>query len=296
MAKKKARQNTVPVSSGFLEFIRVAAGPGFVLAGYGIMLASFWAGVCLVYLGALICLAEAIWDPRLLDAPYRIQVSVVGLIFALVAFFTINVVGADAPLGVLSYPGGNDPNPHIADIYVALNDSSPDDYGNLNIVISPDAWTHKASISQDPNGCVLSPEPGDTIATAVITKAGKDAMTANNAFGQFSLRDSLGNTFTTMAYQNGYRLTCATVRSHLTTLILFESASPNDAVMKSLPSLNLKSGQWGVSAGEFTPSSPGNGGWDFLGPKPHPSFVSISGTYKKGERTYRINEKVKIAN
>ena len=294
MAKKKVQRKTVRVSPGLLEFIRVAAGPGFVLAGYGMMLSSFWAGVCLAYLGILICLAEAIWDRWLLDAPYGIQVSLVCLIFAFACFFTITVVGEKAPLGVLAYSGGDNPNPQIADIYVALNNSSSDEYGNLNIVINPDTWTHEASISEDSNGCALSVEPGNVIAAGTITKGGKETITANNAFGQLSLHDSLGNTFTTMASQNGYRLTCSNVHSHLTTVILFESVSPNDAVLKSLPRPNLKSGQWGFSAGEFKPSGPGGSLWGFLGPKPHPSLVSINGTYKKGERTYRINEKVKI--
>ena len=117
-----------------LELIRVAAGPGLVLAGFGVIPAFFWWGVFLVYLGILVCLAEAIWDPWLLKGPETSQVSIIGLVFASASLFTIAVVLRANPL----YVGYRITDTKLVELHIR-NDSEQDDYQDMDLTMCMDA-------------------------------------------------------------------------------------------------------------------------------------------------------------
>src|SRR6266853_4061317 len=289
-----------------LELIRVAAGPGFVLAGFGMIPASFWWGVCLVYLGIVVGLAEAMWDPWLLKKRGAIQVPIIGSVFAFATFFTISVVLANAPIAIVVYLGGSENyapgtqiggiewNPKFTDVRVALNEPSMDDYQSLNIVISPDTWTHEAAILNGPKDCSLSPEPGDAILAGWTKKGGDDTVVGNNVFGTFNFHDSLGTELPPMAIRNGYRLSCNSFQAHSTIQLVFASVTLNNEFLKPLQQPNPKQGQWGFSVGEFAPGSAKYSIWDIFGSRPHPTIVSLVGSYRNGPRTYLINKTIKI--
>src|ERR1022692_540481 len=74
-----------------------------ILGGFGIMRAYFGLGLFLVYLGFALLIWEVCLAPLLLRRPSWVQLSGMGVVIALLSWFSIQIAGARAPMRVDSY-------------------------------------------------------------------------------------------------------------------------------------------------------------------------------------------------
>src|ERR1039458_5315369 len=54
---------STPTAPPTLAWIRVIAGPAFCLGGLGLIPVFFWTGVSIIYVGFVLCLVEALFEP-----------------------------------------------------------------------------------------------------------------------------------------------------------------------------------------------------------------------------------------
>jgi hypothetical protein len=130
-----------------LSAVRALTGPGFIIGGWQLMSASFIAGVCVVYFGFALCLAECILEPWLLRKPYQWQVACIGLILLFADWFSIGVVFVPAPIDVSAFamgpvynlnPGGLDWKPSYNELNVVFANQTDVPYENFNVLVRPD--------------------------------------------------------------------------------------------------------------------------------------------------------------
>jgi hypothetical protein len=267
----------------------------------------FWLGVSLVYLGFALLVGETILERELLKRPLWLQIGFVALAFLFCGIFSIEIVGAHAPIASYSYAMRNGEyspdtvisgiiwDSHFTDLRVALTNSSDADYEDVDVTIRPDKWVYRASLVTDHSGCELSPVVGNSSSGNALywTRAkqdGKTNITATKAGTDFDIHDNSGNVYTLLASQSGYRLRCARFPSRFTVLIVFAAVTvPSDALLDK-----ITPGTWGVKiTGDATPNLPV---FNHLGPRPYPLALVLKGRYRKILKSYSINETIAVRN
>jgi len=203
--------------------------------------------------------------------------------------FTIGIVCADAPLAFGSYAvrhgnysdgvniEGITWNSHFTKLSIAVVNGTGDDYTDLDLAIIPDSWTYKAAIVGN-SQCTLIPIGGNTI-FSTISKGGGRKFTMHHVGDKFGAEDDMGDVFTPLATDGGYRLICTKFPRHFTLEVLFSSVSIDpDVLREASPARNLKSGEWGATALELANVK---SDFDMLGPRPWPLEVRVTGGYTR---------------
>jgi hypothetical protein len=209
MATHKNRHREDSRTAGPLAGVRAFVGPAFVIGGWQIMSFSNVAGLVIVYFGFLLCLAECTWEPELLRRPYQLQIVLIGAAFALVAMFTILVVGVQAPLEIFAtgnnaeYPSGELVgdiawNTKFYPLRISINNPSTHDYNDVDFVIRPDKPITK--ITQISGFCRIHFE--DNLPTT------EDLAVISTSGGVTALSPAL------LAADSGYRARCDTLPAH----------------------------------------------------------------------------------
>jgi hypothetical protein len=277
--------------------VRAFAGPTFVIGGWQLMQLSNLAGLLIVYIGFLLCLAEAIWEPELLRRPYQIQIALIGAVVYLVVAFTIGVVSVAAPLEI--YARGNSadyPNIPIGDIpwqstyyplRLMLANNSSHDYNDLDLIIKPDKPITK--IAQITGFCRLHFEDAVPLTQEMVVRSA--------ASGQVSALSTI-----LIATDGGYRVRCNTMPAKSAIEIIVAVVTPDDKPLKKPTTwiedvIRQPAMEDGVSLVNhwFTDSrNPNLATGEVFSPKPLPSFVWVYGTYKCLNRIKGKTEKILI--
>jgi hypothetical protein len=280
------------------------AGGISLLGGFGLMRAYFWMGVAVVYVSLGLLVWDLCIDPLLIKGRAWIQIVGIGIVFVLFDLITIGIVGANAPITFNSYAlrsgnysdgidiGGIPWNSHFTNLTVAVVNPSDDDYSDMDIAIVPDVWTYKAVVIGDNSQCKLVSIGGNTILTT-ITKGGGRKMTLHRLGDKFEAEDEMGDVFTPLATNGGYRLICSKFPTRFTIKLVFATVAINQDVLRTSPKPNLKTGEWG---GAFSEWSGVKSEFDMLGIRPSPSRVAITGKYVKIMKPYSISTTVGVEN
>lgn len=263
----------------------------------------FWPGVAVVYISLGLLVWDLCVDPLLVKSRVWIQIVGIGIVVVLFDLITIGIVGALAPLTFNSYAlrngnysdgidiGGIAWNSHFTNLSVAVINPSDDDYGDVDIAIVPDVWTYKAVIIGD-SQCKLVSIGGNTLLTT-ITKGGGRKMTMHRLGDKFEAEDEMGDVFTPLATDGGYRLICSKFPRRFTIKLVFATVAVNPDVLRVSPKPNLKPGEWG---GAFSEWSGVKSEFDMLGIRPSPSKVAITGKYVRIMKPYSISAVVAVEN
>jgi len=264
-----------------------------MFGGFGLMRYYFWPGIAVVYVWFAVLIWEICFEPELIKRPVWIQVVGIGIVGVLFDIFTIGVVAARAPIDIYSYAmrsgnysdgtdiGGITWNSHFTALTVAITNSTADDYTDLDLTVRPDKLTYKAVIFGDSAGCNLSSIGGNTIFTS-ITKGGATKVTMQHLGESFEAQDNVGDVFTPLATESGYRLRCGKFPGRFTIRIVFGLVAIHpDLIPKQLPA----PGKVGMSYVEIAgPKS----GLDILDSRPSPSTVIVTGNYARKLKPYSI--------
>ena len=211
MSGKRKKRPRAHVRSDLVTLCRAFVGPAFVIGGWQLIPLSYVVGVLIVYAGFALCLAECIWEPALLARPYQLQIALIGVVFALGAAFSISVVLVLAPLTFDSYAmrkathaDGTDVegihwDSRFTELRVAVTNPTDDDYRNLDVVIQPDKWIHKAVVVNRLSVCDLTSVGGNVVEASLPNKTGMTTFRATRIGDSFDFHDSMGNTYTTLA-------------------------------------------------------------------------------------------------
>lgn len=306
MSRKRKKQPvkttlTMP-RSDFLALVRPFIGPAVVIGGWQLMPQSYLTGVLIVYVGFVLCLAECIWEPALLSRPYQLQIALIGVIFALVTVFSINVVFVWAPLTFDSYAMRKGEYPsgtviagipwdrHLTDLRVSVTNPTDDDYYNVDLIAQPDKWSYKAAISEENTGCLLTPMGGNSVLIVPSAKGGPTTVTGHRVGEKFEAADNAGDVFEHFITDGGYRLRCEKFPAKFTVQIVFALASINRDLQSKLSSRELKSGEWSITTGELMPINK----FDLLELRPSPSLVTIRGNYNSGAKRFSISRTLRV--
>src|SRR6266567_2429075 len=137
--------------------------------------------IVLAYAFFMLCMLEIWFEPSLRRLRWPLSVVIVSAIF----WFSIAVPFAKSPLELKAYvpPGGHADaasiggiywDSHFTDLRIAISNSTANDYQNLDVLLKPDKWTHKAAVLSGA-GCTLSEVGG-----AVLTMAKMPVKTSKN--------------------------------------------------------------------------------------------------------------------
>ena len=217
-------------------------------------------------------------------------------------WFSIAVPFAGAPLEVAAYvpPGGHANaasidgiswDSHFTDLRIAMSNSTPIDYQDLDVLLKPDKWTHKAAVLSGA-GCNLS-EVGGTVLTMAkipIKTSTQTRFTAMRVGDGFETSDNVGNEYVVMASESGYRLRCAAFPSMSTIKVVFALVAPQPSI---LPHMTGRPGGFGFEAEAFS----GVTDWvEMLNTKPSPGKITVSGKYTSGIKPYSIEQAITVTN
>jgi hypothetical protein len=276
-----------------------------VFAGLALMYRYYHLGVLVVFIGFGIWLWEACVDPWVLNRSLQFQISLIVLVLLWIDIFCIGVVGIQAPIAFQSYAMRNGyypPNTNIAgiiwdsrltDLRVVITNPIDDDYENLDVKVQPDRWTYRAALLNNP-GCDLSPMGGNTISSAVNAKGGATTITSTRIGTGFDFQDNVGDVFTVLATEHGYRLRCTTLPAHYTIQLVFAIVSVQSELLRKigLPHNEIAQGKSGMTIAEIagTKSS-----FDILGIRPSPSIVVLDGSYTRKFKPFKIAKTLSVA-
>lgn len=234
-----------------------------LLGGFGLMRIYFWPGVAVVYISLGLLILDVCIDPLLIKGRAWIQIVGIGVVGVLFDLITIGIVGANAPLTFNSYAlrngnysdgvdiGGIAWNSHFTNLSVAVVNPSGDDYSDVDIAIIPNVWAYKAVIMSDNSQCKLVSIGGNAMLTTV-TKGGGRKMTMHRFGDKLEAEDEMGDVFTPLATDGGYRLICAKFPRRFTIKVVFATVAVNPDVVRAAPTPNLKPGEWGGTFSEWS--------------------------------------------
>jgi hypothetical protein len=298
---------------GILVFTRSA----FVLNLVGLVRVmqgiSYWWTIILTYTFFALSVLEALFEPSL--KKLRIPLLVVTL--AATAWFSLAVPFAKAPLDIIAYspPGDHSPgmviggiswDSHFTDLRVGIINPTDNDYREVDISIKPDKWTHEAALLSGGVGCQLSRTAGSIVSWARNSKSGKAAMIARRIGDALEAYDNVGNVYTTVASDGGYRLTCSKIMAHSTVQIILAVVVVPQSLMQGAPKVPQPKPHAHWLQSTHTP--PGQGGialnaeewigvnnvFDLFQAKPSPQKVLVVEKYMRGIKTYSIEKTFKI--
>jgi hypothetical protein len=287
--------------SDLLTLFRMFIGPTFVIGGWQLTPLSYVAGVLIVYAGFVLCLAEFIWEPALLNKPYQVQIALIGIVFALAVAFSINVVSLSAPLNFDSYAMRNGEYPsgtviagihwdsHLTDLRVSITNPTDADYYNLDLAVQPDKWNYKAGMLEENTGCLLTSIGGNGLLIVDSAKGGENRVTMHRVGDKFEASDSLGDVFEHFITEGGYRLRCDKFPAKFTVQIVFALASIKPELRAKFLPRDMKPGV-NLTVTEWLPMNK----FDILEVKPSPSRVAIQGNYARGIKRFSISRTVQI--
>jgi hypothetical protein len=258
----------------------------------------FWAGVIAFYVAFILLTWEICFEPELLKRPGWIQVALIGVALALFDLFTIGIVCARAPLEFFSYSmrkgdyaagtiiGSITWDRHFTDLRVAITNLSGDDYGDFDVTLCPDEWTHKAAILDNASTCALNPVDGGTfVSFARAAKHGELAWKGMRVpGGGFVVNDSMGNAYTPLATRDGYRLRCGKLPAHSTVKIVFAVVSLGPSLLPA----RIPRTWGGLNEGQV--SDP----FDLLDSRPAPSKIVVKGTYTRTMKPFSVMENIVV--
>jgi hypothetical protein len=265
----------------------------------------FWLGVVIVYTGLAALLSEIIFDPELLRRRYQIQVLGIVVVFFLFDWFTIGVVGARAPIILYAYAmrkgdypagtiiGGISWDSHFTDLRVAITNPTDDTYEDIDLIVQADKWSYKAALLNTPPDCNLTPIGGETIFTARTRESGPLTVTTSRVGTGYDAHDSMGNVYTPLATESGYRLVCGKLPAHFTIQLVVAAVALGTLIIDLMPTHPTDPGIWGTTIEEIAgATSP----FDLLDARPSPSTVMIKGSYIKKVKPYSITRAVNVEN
>jgi hypothetical protein len=158
-----------------LAFIRTVSGPAFILGGAGLIPIFFWFGVSCVYVGFFCLMAEAIWEPRLLQSPCQFQVVALAAVWIGAAVFTIAFVGRAEPLNIDAvanlgnYPDGSSVDgiswkPGMSELRVLIANPTDEDFEGVDLHVKPDQWVREVvQVGKAPNLSITTDDPSFAI-------------------------------------------------------------------------------------------------------------------------------------
>jgi len=263
-------------------------------------------GVLVVYVGLLFMLYEVCVEPLLLKRPLPIQIGLIAFVLLFFDVFTIGIVAAQAPISFQSYAMRNGDYPagttiagiawdsHLTDLRVAFTNPTDEDYENLDVAVQPDKWTYRAALLNSP-GCDLLQMGGNTVSVVVSGKGGATSITSTRVGAGFDFQDNVGDVFTPLATELGYRIRCTKLPAHFTVQIVFAVVSIDPELVKAISPVGKKPdpGKWGVGFAELHgPKS----GFDILDVRPFPSLVQLSGGYTRKLKPFSIAKTIAVDN
>jgi len=254
--------------------------------------------IFLAYAFFVLTALEVWFEPSL--RTFRLALLV--LMVAATTWFSVAVTFAKAPLVVSAYvpPGGHADetaiggiswDSHFTELRIAISNSTADDYQNLDVLLKPDKWTHKASLLEDSSGCGLSEIGGNVYRVAKPPiKTGRDhKFTGMRVGAGFETYDNLGNEWVTVASESGYRLRCATIPSKSTIKIVFALIKVRPEFM--IPKVSGPPGGFNLDVKALA----GVTAWfDLLDSRPNTQRIALSGKYLKGIKPHSIEETITI--
>lgn len=283
-----------------LAFLRRILGLS-VLVGFGLMRTYYTLGVLIIFSGLAFALWEVCVEPELVKRPFWNQVVGIALILIFGAFFTIGIVGAQAPIVLQSYAMRNGNysdgeviegikwNSHFTDLRVAVTNPSDIDYQDLDVTVYS-GWTHQAVMMTSLSGCSLSSMGGNTIFFARAKESGSLFTTATRTGASVDFHDSQGNVYSVIATQGGYRLRCGQFPNHYTMTLVFALVSVPPKIMGGLAN-GVPAGKWGL-ADTILPAE--ESVFNELGPKPASSIVSVKAHYIKNLKPYSVSINITV--
>jgi hypothetical protein len=254
--------------------------------------------IILAYAFFVLCMLEIWFEPSLRKFRRLLSAVIVPAMF----WFSIAVPFARAPLEVAAYvpPGGHADgasiggiswDSHFTDLRIAMSNSTPIDYQNLDVLLKPDKWTHKAAVLSGA-GCNLS-EVGGTVLTMAkmpVKTSTQHRFTAMRVGDGFETYDSVGNEYVVMASESGYRLRCAAFPAMSTIKVVFALVAPQPII---LPHMTARPGGFVFETEAFS----GVTDWvEMLNTKPSPGQITVSGKYISGIKPYSIEQAITVAN
>lgn len=259
----------------------------------------YFLGMSVVYLGFLLLLWEVCIEPRLIERPPWVQIAVIALVLGLFDFFSVGVVGAHAPITFQSYAmrkGDYPPDTviagikwdsHLTDLRVSITNPSDEEYENLDIVVQPDYWSHRAALLMSISGCDVSPTDGNTVFFSRAKESGPITVTSTRVGLGFDTHDSAGNVYIPLATETGYRLRCAIVPPHFAIQMVFAVVCvPSDLLGKP-----ADKGEWAVTASVFGAA---RSEFSVLGPRPNPSMVRLKGSYRRNLKPFEVEDTLPV--
>lgn len=263
----------------------------------------FWPGVVVVYFGLFALLWEVICEPELIRRRSWVQLCAFALILFFFDLFTIVVVAAPAPITLYAYAmrkgnytdgtdiGGIIWDSHFTDLRLAVTNPSNNDYQEVDLTLVPDKSVYRAVLLDKPSICDLTPVGGDGVGFAIAKESGQLTVTGTRIGSTVEMHDSMGNPYTILASDGGYRLTCSKLPAHFTVRVIFAVVALGQALIQhtNLPKSN--SGQFGMSASTWKGvKSP----FDMLGIRPSPDKVVANGKYTRILKSYSIASTVAV--
>lgn len=304
----RLRESQCPPSARINPLPALTWLPCSVIGGWQVIPLSYLTGVLIVYAGFALCLTECIWEPALLEKPYPWQIALIGIVFTLATMFSINVVGALAPLTFDSYamrkgeyPSGTVIagilwNSHFTDLRVSITNPTDDDYSDIDIAIQPDKWNYKAAILQENTGCQLISMGGKGINIMPNGIGGATSITGHRVGDEVDATTNVGDVFEHFLTSGGYRLRCGKFPAHSAVQVVFALAAVDqkliDKVLPPSPTAPKKDGTWRM--GYFDLPLPMNK-FDLLEPRPSPAVVIVEGHYNRKIKRFSISGCITVA-
>jgi hypothetical protein len=283
--------------SPFLNILRRLIGIGFIISGVELMDSRFYWGLVLVIIGFGLLIWEISSDPDLARLPVMVQFALLALCFFGFSVFIISEVKPDSPIDRVCYSPKNGTYPsgtaiagilwndHLTELRLGLTNPTEDNY-ELDLNLHPDSWIRAAALVDNSSGCKLVPLNGTAIYMSANIKGGGTKVTATHIGSNFEVHDNVGDLFSPLLINGGYRLLCDKLAPRLTVEIVFALASLLPAVSDAvLPKPDQARAGPTLNSAEF---AGGKSEVDFLGPKPNPSNVEINGQSKRNKQPFSI--------
>ena len=301
----KTHKNAEPDIPSMLGSLHSLFGPGFIVAGLGVMSRDlFIPGVVLVYLGCGILWLETIFEPFFLRMKLETQCLCIAIVLCLPAWFTLKIVAISAPLQEDAYyaPGESISNgqevegiardQHLTYLRVAVTNPESADYRELNLEIHPDYPVYDAKIVNRPSFCDLISLGGNALAYARESKGGKDVkMFINPSGNSVDFQDSHGDPYTTMATDGGYSLRCSTFPRTYTLRVILALLSVDQQWMPDTSIHSSDPNKWNISANSL---SGVRSVFDLLAPAPEPKDLLVKESHERIFKPFVDQKSVKI--
>lgn len=284
MTKSSHRKKSTPK---LIEISKQWGGPALGLAGASLISSYPIAGITVVFVGFGIGIWEIITDSEITRGFRGLLFSSWLILLCIFCWYFFDfsppraealVTAGYAPNSVI---GGVTWKPEFAELRMVIHNPTDEDYSDIDLGMNPDVWIYRASILGDSHGCSLSVEPGGRKAEVTIAgQTGNDTVTGNNIFGEIDLHDTQGNSWMTVATDDGYRLECDKLRPSTTVQVMLVAVTLN-GFGGCTPPPSAAPDQWDLKACDLKPSGGHQPSYeDVFGPKPVPHTVAVQGSYR----------------